>query len=98
MNTVVNVRIDKKTKAAASKVFADLGMDFSTGVKVYLKHVALKKELPFVPTTHISRLTRAQMDKEVAYALKYGKRYKAGEDVLADILSPNVRGHKGKAI
>ena len=83
--TTLNVRIDKKIKTDASKVFAGMGMDLSTGVKIFLTQVATEKGLPFMPTTHKSRLTRAQMDKEVAYAIKHGKRYKAGEDVLADI-------------
>ena len=90
--TTLNVRIDPKTKAAASKVFAAMGMDLSTGIKIFLTQVATEKGLPFTPTTHGSRLTRAQMDKEVAEALKCGKVYKAGEDVLVDTLSPNVRG------
>ena len=85
MNTVVTVRIDQKTKTAASKVFADMGMDLSTGVQMFLTQVTVDKGLPFTPSTHGSKLTRAQMDKEIEYALKYGRVYKAGEDILKDI-------------
>ena len=84
MNTVVNVRIDKKTKAVASKVFADLGMDLSTGVKVYLAQVATEKGLPFIPTKNPAAI-RAKWDKEVAEALKSGKVYKSSKELFRDL-------------
>ena len=84
MNTVVNVRIDKKTKAAASKVFADLGMDLSTGVKVYLAQVATEKGLPFTPTKNPAALV-VKWGKENAEAIRRGKRYKSGQEALADL-------------
>lgn len=49
--TTLQVRVDKKTKEKARKVFASLGIDMSTGIKLYLQQVNLRKGLPFLLTT-----------------------------------------------
>jgi DNA-damage-inducible protein J len=50
MNTTMQIRIDKKTKDAAQKAFKDMGMDLSSGVKIFLKEVAKEKTFPFIPS------------------------------------------------
>ncbi len=83
--TTLNVRIEKKTKAAASKVLASIGLDLSTGVKLFLHQVVTEQGLPFTPTKNPAVL-RAKWDKEVAEALKNGKRYDSAEELLKDLL------------
>ncbi|HVY72662.1 MAG TPA: type II toxin-antitoxin system RelB/DinJ family antitoxin [Candidatus Paceibacterota bacterium] len=82
--STLNVRIEEKTKRAASKVLADVGLDLSSGVKLFLTQVVTEQGLPFVPTKN-SALIRARWDREAAEAIKSGKVYKNGEDVLKDI-------------
>jgi addiction module RelB/DinJ family antitoxin len=82
--TTLNVRIEEKTKKAASKALADLGMDLSTGIKIFLAQVVQEKGLPFTPTRNPAAI-RAKWDKAVAEALKHGKRYTSGQDLLADL-------------
>jgi DNA-damage-inducible protein J len=78
--TTLNVRIEKKTKAAASKALADIGLDMSSAVNMFLRQVIVEKGLPFRPTKDPAKL-RAEWDKEVADAIKRGKFYSA-EDAL----------------
>lgn len=47
MTKTYSIRIDNQTKDAAQKVFNDLGMDFSTGIKIYLKQVIKNDGIPF---------------------------------------------------
>ena len=82
--TTLNVRVDEKTKAAASRALAAIGMDLSTGVKIFLTQVATEKGLPFTPTKNPAAI-RAKWDKAVAEALKEGKVYKSGKELLDDI-------------
>lgn len=82
--TTVNVRIEEKTKKAASKALANIGLDLSSGIKIFLNQVAIEKGLPFTPTKNTAAL-RAKWDREVAYARKSGKVYKSAEEVLADL-------------
>lgn len=82
--TTINVRIEKKTKAAASKALASMGLDISSGVKLFLHQVITEQGLPFTPTKNPKAL-RAKWDKEVAEALKKGKVYKNPRDLFKDL-------------
>jgi len=53
-----------------------MGLDLSTGVKIFLHQVVTEQGLPFKPTKNPAAL-RAEWDKEVAEARKSGKVYNA---------------------
>ena len=76
----MNVRIEAKTKKAASKALADIGLDLSTGVKIFLHQVINDKGLPFKPSKNPAAL-RAEWDKEVAEARR-SKRFKTVDEIL----------------
>jgi len=82
--TTVQVRIEEKTKKAAQKALADIGLDLSTGVKIFLNQVVTEKGLPFTPTKNRAAL-RAKWDKEVAEARKHGKRYTDVKELFKDL-------------
>jgi len=83
--STLNVRIEEKTKERARKVLSEIGLDLSTGVKLFLNQVVTEQGLPFRPTKNPS-IIRSEWDKEVTEALKNNKRYKNGKEVLTDIL------------
>ena len=88
------MRIDAKTKREATKVFADLGMDISTGMKMYLRQVIREKSLPFRPGRTVNGFTpeyEQELLKEEAWALKHGKPYASVKAMLDDILGPELR-------
>jgi DNA-damage-inducible protein J len=47
MNTTLNIRIEKSIKTKAAKTLADLGLDMSTAIKMYLYQIVAKKGIPF---------------------------------------------------
>jgi len=47
MTQTLQVRIDSKTKNAAARIFTSLGLDMSTGIKIYLHQVLKHKGIPF---------------------------------------------------
>lgn len=47
--TTIQIRIDEKTKRKAKKVFHKMGLDVSSGIKLYLAQVAREDALPFFP-------------------------------------------------
>ncbi len=48
MNTVkINVNTDEKTKAEATKLLHDMGLDMTTAINIYLKRIILEKGIPF---------------------------------------------------
>lgn len=46
-NTSVTIRMDSKIKEEAQDLFAQLGMDMSTAINVFLKQSLLHRGLPF---------------------------------------------------
>ncbi len=85
MNTVINIRINKKTKNEAQKTLSLLGLDLSSGIKLFLNQVITENGIPFIPTKNAKKI-RARWDKEVAEALKNGKEYATAREMLDDIM------------
>ncbi|MCL2220328.1 MAG: type II toxin-antitoxin system RelB/DinJ family antitoxin [Chitinispirillia bacterium] len=45
--TTINVRTDSELKANVQSILADLGLDISTAINVYLNQIVYKKAIPF---------------------------------------------------
>lgn len=88
MTTTLQIRIDKKTKTAAQKAFHSMGLDMSSGVKLYLTQVMHTKKIPFpvLSFDYLSQEKKLQIIKEAKYALKHGKSYATIQEAHSDIL------------
>lgn len=47
MSNVVQLRVDARTKKKVANIFSNLGLDLSTGVKIYFQQVMRFKGIPF---------------------------------------------------
>lgn len=88
MNTTLQIRIDRKTKTEAKKIFKNLGIDMSSGVKLFLSRVVNTGAIPFIPVTRngFTQGYEKKLLKEAEEAKKYGKRYNSIKELHADIL------------
>lgn len=88
MNTTLNIRVDKKLKERVKNTFEKMGLDISSGIKVYLKQVVNFQSIPFKLRTKNGFTPKQEEDmiKEAEWALKYGKSYKNIRDLHRDIL------------
>ena len=88
MSSLISIRINPKTKQAAQKTLRSLGLDLSSGVKMFLEQVVATESIPFSPATTTGHKLRhwKLYQKEIAWAKKYGKRYNTAEEMHADIL------------
>lgn len=59
MTKSYSLRMDEDTRNAAKKVFDNLGMDFSTGIRIYLRKVIKTNGIPFDVTNNSSSLDRS---------------------------------------
>ncbi len=84
MNTVINVRIEKSAKNKAQKTLESLGLDLSSGIKMFLSQVVEEQGIPFVPTKNAARI-RARWDKEMAETIKNGKGYNSAKAMFDDL-------------
>ena len=46
-NTIITVRTDTELKAEAQKVLAEIGMDMSTAINIFLREVVRCQAIPF---------------------------------------------------
>ena len=77
--------IDPKIKTSAMEYFKFVGMDAKQVMSNFLTYVATTKDLLYAGRGVMP--SRKEMDAEIEWAKKYGKKFKSGEDVLADILN-----------
>ncbi|MGM9907379.1 type II toxin-antitoxin system RelB/DinJ family antitoxin [Limosilactobacillus sp.] len=43
----INIKVDDQLKNDVSKIFAEMGLDLTSGIKVYLKRVQQDQKIPF---------------------------------------------------
>lgn len=86
--TTLQIRIDEKTKRKAKETLESLGLDMSSGVKLFLEQVITTQSIPFSAVTPVGyKLRRAHIyRKEIKDLFKSGKGYKTVEEAFEDIL------------
>jgi len=88
MTSTIQVRVDSKIKKSADIAFKNMGIDMSSGVKLFLHQVVRSGSIPFMIRT-VNGFTpeqEQQMIKEMKYTLAHGKKYKTAEEMMFDIL------------
>ena len=88
MNSTIQIRIDKKMKKDADKTLKDMGLDMSSGIKLFLNEIIRERSLPFrvLTTNGYTPEYEERMIREGNYALKHGKSYKNAKEIFNDIL------------
>ena len=84
----INIRIDEETKKMSQKIFKEMGMDLSTGIKIFLNAVNREKRIPFEVRTEngFTPEYETELLREVEDALKNGKSYNSVDEMFEDIL------------
>jgi DNA-damage-inducible protein J len=88
MTTTLQIRIDKKTKDAAQKTFRSMGLDMSSGVKLYLTQVMHTNTIPFpiFSFDNLPREKKLEIIKDAKWSLKHSKIYSSAKELHDDIL------------
>ena len=89
MNTTLQTRIDGKLKRKAKKALESMGLDLSSGIKLFLTQVVRTQSIPFEMFTadNLPEKTKKLMMREAAYAMKHSKRYSSAKELHDDILN-----------
>ena len=88
MDSTLQIRIDKKTKKEAGRIFKNMGIDMSSGIKLFLQSVINTESIPFTIITK-NGFTESQeqtMIKETKESLKKGEGYSSACDLHKNIL------------
>ncbi|MFZ2521944.1 MAG: type II toxin-antitoxin system RelB/DinJ family antitoxin [Minisyncoccia bacterium] len=90
MDTTLQIRIDKATKTKAIKMFKNMGLDLSSGIKFLLARESDPNNLtyvcPFGFTHKYNPKIIEKYEREAVEALKHGKRYSSTREMFDDIL------------
>ena len=84
-----NITIDAETKAKAQAMLADLGLDLSTAVNIFLKQMLYEGGIPFSITREIpNRITLEAMKEaqEMSRSPESYKKYDTVDGMIEDIL------------
>ena len=84
----LNVRVDDSLKKQASELFADLGLDMSTAVNMFLKQAVMYEGLPFEVRRVLNATTIAAMEEfdEMKKNPEAYKRYPSFKAAMAEVL------------
>ncbi len=88
MTTTVQIRVDKKIKQDAQKAFLSMGLDLSSGIKIFLSQVVRTQSIPFsvLSANNFSEAKKNKLILEASQSLKSGKRYGSIRLAHTDIL------------
>ncbi len=88
MTSTIQVRVDSQTKKKADETIRKMGLDMSSGVKIFLHQVVRSGSIPFMIRTEngFTPEQELQMIRETRAALKNSKRYKNSKELFSDIL------------
>ena len=81
-STNMNIRTDKEVKAAAEKIFEQLGLNMTTAVNIFLRQTIRENGLPFELKLHTPNETTAAAIEE-GRRLAYDKNAKGYTDMAA---------------
>ena len=84
-----NISIDAETKAKAQVMLADLGMDLSTAVNVFLRQMLYEGKIPFSITRATPNKITLEAMKEAQEMRRSPEKYKKYDNVdsmMEDIL------------
>lgn len=79
----INIKVDDELKEKSAKILADLGLDLTTGVRIFLNQVVREEGIPFEVTLRKSIYQQALEDKEHGRV----KSFSTVEDLFKDLES-----------
>ena len=86
--TTANISMDLEVKQQAQELFAELGMDFSTAVNIFLRQAIRENAIPFTITRDVPNATTIAAMQEAEEFRKHPerfKRYGTFAEAIADI-------------
>ncbi len=87
--TNLNIRTDKNIKAAAERIFEELGLNMTTAVNIFLRQTIRENGIPFALTLNVPNQTTADAISEgrALAADKSSKGYTDIDDLRKALLS-----------
>jgi len=91
--TSMNIRMDTEVKRKAQMIFAELGMDTTTAVNLFLRQVIRTQSIPFELKAELPNEETLMAMEEVRMMKQnpsMGKRYQDVDTMMEDLLRDEV--------
>lgn len=87
--TTIQIRTQEKTKKNVQKILAELGLDMSTAINMYLVQIEKVGGIPFPILTENGMTPEAEdlILKEAEWARKHGKSYSSARELHDAIMN-----------
>lgn len=88
--TTINIRVDSDVKNNAKEIFAELGMDLTTAVNIFLKQSIRDHGIPFELKLHVPNSETIEAINEVKKMEKdpsIGKSYTDVDEMMKELLA-----------
>ena len=91
--TSMNIRMDTEVKRKAQMIFAELGMDTTTAVNLFLRQVIRTQSIPFELKADLPNEETMEAIEEVRMMKQnpsMGKRYQDVDTMMEDLLRDEI--------
>ena len=89
MTATIQTRVDSKLKAKADALFASMGLDTTTAIRLFLTQAVIQRKIPFetVAPEEFNEETTAAMEEALAISKGdiYAKRYDTFAEAMEDL-------------
>ena len=83
--TTANISIDAGVKAQAQALFAELGMDLSTAINVFLRQAIRENAIPFEITADIPNVTTKNAIENVRQGKNLSREFHTVSELMEDL-------------
>lgn len=84
-DTILSVRMKSSVKNKAKKVFANFGLDLSTGINMYLNDIVKGEVKPSSGIRRVPDHIMEKWEKEIKWAKKHRKAFNSVDELMADL-------------
>lgn len=83
--TTMNIRVDREVKDNAKMIFAELGMDLTTAVNIFLRQSIREHGIPFKLKLDIPNEETKKVLRESEKGIGMSKKFSSTEELFEDL-------------
>ena len=83
--TTMNIRVDREVKDNAKMIFAELGMDLTTAVNIFLRQSIREHGIPFKLKLDIPNEETKKVLREYEKGIGMSKKFSSSEELFEDL-------------
>lgn len=83
--TTMNIRVDREIKDTAKEIFAELGMDLTTAVNIFLRQSIREHGIPFDLKLNVPNRETRQAIMEAEKGIGMSKTFSSTDELFEDL-------------